>query len=1044
MLTHWLKSLRQALTNGHISGGSRRGTRRRKPHTNGLACGVEQLESRTLLTSPMITPDFDVVPPEPAMIRMHRSFNPNADYTIFTTQKVEHDTLVSWGYRDQTTGRDGFNVLASDDEGAQPIHRLYNPNNGQHYFTLDNNERDFLDQVGWNVEPDMGYAFGRDDQQTGSTEIFMLYQKTGGDHIFTTNAAERDQLLAEPSNDWEQQTSLGFAFAVDTQGRLQSRTNGSVDGDVTEQVPPGELDEFLKERIRLILERREPSSEEIPAGGFHSFHLESNDETESLTFRNGPKATVRGTLHAGPESASSNSQPFVTVMGVNIPLNIGLGVNASTDLQQLDGQSVVMRGVFGVQEITSQLTLVEDFRQDSVRVVFHVNTLDLSGQETGPYAETMEYRFVSDDDPLYQWLTENFGLRRELSPPNIILDDFFGSLDGDTWKMFEEVINRRNELPQDRWVTLPVVRGDTPDMGTAAGRVTLPALTPSLGLTALPTNNSLTTSLGSRSGSSAGRGIVSSNLGFGQSSLTTSATQPVVTATSSGTSSSGARGITGSSFNSVTSTVGDWYNQAGSALNQTYNTLGYVAQDWGNQVTDAWGNSGQMFDYTMGGKNIWDAASSFGKFWNDPASISNVGGVLNNFIGLPGVIESQPWSAYEQDWLKAANDVLGIGLSLGEGNLWGAANTAIPNIFQAGDLLSQAYLPGVIDTLSGWGTSAMDYLGVNPWNPTSFGGSYDWQQGFQQLVGIGEGFVNGGFTGAARESIDPILQLGNEVGQYYFGEWIDSLSNGGVDFLNQYNLNPYGWGSSGSGTTGDGSFGQQITFDDNAPKGANLYGWSDTDYGYDYSTGTGYSNDLFDSGSYGTGFDFQDWFGDNSTGWSSYDADPYSSFDSDFFNNLGDSFGGGGYGSEFGSGWGNSGTQTFNEYASGYGSSGEYDWMSDGGYSSGWSGGNGSGVFTDGFFEGLNFEQYGYDETPTPHYEIHGYDSPSSWGASWDPIYQSGWGESYDTRYDTSYGDSGYGGYNNTGTGSSTDYSELLAAQQDALNAYNKRFEYDY
>ncbi|MBI5759267.1 MAG: hypothetical protein HZA46_12180, partial [Planctomycetales bacterium] len=605
MLTHWLKSLRQSLTNGRISGGKRRGTRRRKPHANGLAGGVEQLESRTLLTSPMDTPNFDVAPPEPAMIRMHRSYNPNADYTIFTTQKVEHDTLVSWGYQDQTAGRDGFNVLASDDEGAQPIHRLYNPNNGQHYFTLDNNERDFLDRVGWNVEPDMGYAFGRDDQQTGSTEIFMLYKKTGGDHIFTTNAAERDQLLAEPGSVWEQQTSLGFAFAVDTQGRLQSHTSGSVEGGMTEQILPNEVDEFLDEYFReLIRSQREwpeAPSQEIPAGGFHSFHIGSDDGTESLTFRNGPKATVRGTLSVGSESAGSNSQPFVTVMGVNIPLNVGLGVNSNTDLPQLDGQSVVMRGVFEARQgLVPQLTLVEDFRRDSdsVRVVFHVNTLDLSGQESGPYAETMEYRFVPEDDPLYQWLTENFGSRREQLPPDffplpdIIVDDFFGLLNGDTWKMFEEITNQRNDLPSDRWVTLPVIRGDALGPGAAAGRVTLPALTSSLGLTALPTNNSLTTSLGSRSGSSAGRGIVSSNLGFGQSSLTTSTTQPVVATTSSGASSSGARGITGSSLNSVTSTVGDWYDQAGSALSQTTNTLGYVAQDWGNQVVNAWGNSG--------------------------------------------------------------------------------------------------------------------------------------------------------------------------------------------------------------------------------------------------------------------------------------------------------------------------------------------------------------------------------------------------------------------------------------------------------------------
>jgi hypothetical protein len=836
---------------------------------------------------------------------------------------------------------------------------------------------------------------------------------------------------------------------------------------VTEQISPDDLRELIAsfELIEQPIEPKLAPSDGLPAGGFHSFHIGNENGPGSISFYNGPKATVHGTLHVGNDASGSPMQPFVTVLGVEIPLNISARAEQSIELEQLDGQSVALRGVFIESMRLIPMSLVEgqDFRFDPEQrpeVVFKVGFVSPAGQETGPFIDTMEYRFVDEQSELYRWLAETFDLRREPGHPDLPrirplpglpdkffsrLDGFFSLLDVDVWRMFEEELKGAGSTDRGRFVPLvELEREARSDMEMSDLRVPS-LLNADVGSMRMPADNAISLAKQSTAMSSSGRGIVAFNSGVGSRLTTTSAIPPQVVDMSFDASTNASRGVTRSFVDSVVSTVGDWYDQAGSAWNQTINTLGFVAQDWSNQLTNAWGNSGQMFDYFTGGKNIYDAVDSFGNFWSDPTSMANIGSVLNDFIGLPGVIDSQPWSTYEQDWLKAANDVLDIGLSLGEGHYWDAVDTAIPNIFQAGDLLSQNYFPDVIDTLSGWGASALDYLGINPWNPTSFGGSTDWQHGFQQLAGIGEGFISGGFTGAARESIDPILQFGNDVGQFYFGNWIDSLSNGAVDFLNQYNLNPYGWGGSGTDFGGSGDFHPHLTFDENAPEGANLYGWSDT-YGYD--DGTGLWSVWSGGTSGGMGGNFQNWFGDyGSTGWASYDTDPNSALDPDFFNNLGEAFGWGewgGYGSEYGTGWGDSGTLTFDEYAS---DNGSYDWMSGGDYGSyntGWFGGDTSSVFSPGFFDGLNLEQYGDEETPTPHYELHGFDNPSSWAASWDPIYQMGSYGSYASSYDT-----GYGGYN-SGSGSygstsySTDDSSLTSAYQDALSAYNKRFEYDY
>ena len=155
--------------------------------------------------------------------RMYRVFNTGADFTIFSTDKNEYDTLKSWGLQDQTEGRPGFEVLKTASHGAQPIHRLYNPNNSQHYFTMNDGERDSLVHAGWHAEPDMGNAFSKNAARPETTEVYMLYKTKGGDHLFTTDAREVKKLLDGPGG-WVQQTSLGYAFGTSTQSSDEGNT----------------------------------------------------------------------------------------------------------------------------------------------------------------------------------------------------------------------------------------------------------------------------------------------------------------------------------------------------------------------------------------------------------------------------------------------------------------------------------------------------------------------------------------------------------------------------------------------------------------------------------------------------------------------------------------------------------------------------------------------------------------------------------------------------------------------------------------------------
>jgi uncharacterized protein GlcG (DUF336 family) len=139
-----------------------------------------------------------------------RTFNPNANLHFFTTREVEYANVLKAGFNDESSGRSVFAVLQNVDPGAAAIQRLYNPNTGEHYYTLSEGERDFLVTKGWTAEGTEGAAFG--STQPGTAEIFHLYNTATGSHLFTTNGGERNAVAALPG--WQTHTSLGFGFVA--------------------------------------------------------------------------------------------------------------------------------------------------------------------------------------------------------------------------------------------------------------------------------------------------------------------------------------------------------------------------------------------------------------------------------------------------------------------------------------------------------------------------------------------------------------------------------------------------------------------------------------------------------------------------------------------------------------------------------------------------------------------------------------------------------------------------------------------------------------
>lgn len=119
-------------------------------------------------------------------VQMHRLYNPNSGEHFYTADKNEKDHLVAVGWKYEGEG------WKAPDQSKTPVYRLYNANAGDHHYTLDANEKDYLVKVGWKYE---GIGWYSDDAK--SVPLYRQYNPNAkaGSHNYTTNKAENDSLV---------------------------------------------------------------------------------------------------------------------------------------------------------------------------------------------------------------------------------------------------------------------------------------------------------------------------------------------------------------------------------------------------------------------------------------------------------------------------------------------------------------------------------------------------------------------------------------------------------------------------------------------------------------------------------------------------------------------------------------------------------------------------------------------------------------------------------------------------------------------------------
>ena len=68
---------------------------------------------------------------------------------------------------------------------GNPVYRVYNPHDGNHHYTKDSEEKNYLVSLGWRDE---GIGWFVPDE--GKANVYRLYNPYSGDHVFTEDFEE--------------------------------------------------------------------------------------------------------------------------------------------------------------------------------------------------------------------------------------------------------------------------------------------------------------------------------------------------------------------------------------------------------------------------------------------------------------------------------------------------------------------------------------------------------------------------------------------------------------------------------------------------------------------------------------------------------------------------------------------------------------------------------------------------------------------------------------------------------------------------------------
>lgn len=100
-------------------------------------------------------------------------------------------------------------------KGSVAVYRFYNQDTGSHLYTIDENERNIVQQEFTNFSYEGKVFYAYKTQVEGSIPIYRFYNSTTSSHFYTPSTAERDYVINDLAN-FESEGIAYYALPFDS------------------------------------------------------------------------------------------------------------------------------------------------------------------------------------------------------------------------------------------------------------------------------------------------------------------------------------------------------------------------------------------------------------------------------------------------------------------------------------------------------------------------------------------------------------------------------------------------------------------------------------------------------------------------------------------------------------------------------------------------------------------------------------------------------------------------------------------------------------
>ncbi|MEM8722594.1 MAG: hypothetical protein AAGE84_25445 [Cyanobacteria bacterium P01_G01_bin.39] len=144
--------------------------------------------------------DLDVDNVDTGETTVFRFFDPTAGGHFYTVDEDEkdfvRDNLDNYLFEGATYQA----VSTITDDGAEEVYRLFNPSTGVHLYTTNEVERDFIIDNLDNFDYEGAKFYAYDSQVEGSLPVYRFYEPTLGVHFYTPSEVEKDNVIDNLDN----------------------------------------------------------------------------------------------------------------------------------------------------------------------------------------------------------------------------------------------------------------------------------------------------------------------------------------------------------------------------------------------------------------------------------------------------------------------------------------------------------------------------------------------------------------------------------------------------------------------------------------------------------------------------------------------------------------------------------------------------------------------------------------------------------------------------------------------------------------------------